>query len=90
MTEREIPLSYAIINLFKDGRPRSAEDVVRELRPIYAKHKLLTEKGADEVLATAKENGLLDEVRASISDGGKLRLSYKLNAYGREMAEKYL
>lgn len=90
MIEREIPLSYAIINLFKDGRPRSAEDVVRELRPIYAKHKLLSEKGADEVLATAKENGLLDEVSASISDGGNLRLSYKLNSYGREMAEKYL
>lgn len=90
MIEREIPLSYAIINLFKDGRPRSAEDVVRELSPVYSRHKLLTEKGADEVLATAKENGLLDEVRASISDGGKLRLSYKLNAYGREMAEKYL
>lgn len=90
MTEREIPLSYAIVKLFKDGRPRSAEDVVYELRPIYARHKLLTEKGVDEVLATAKENGLLDEVCAAISDGGKLQLSYKLNAYGCEMAEKYL
>lgn len=90
MTEREIPLSYAIINLFKDGRPRSAEDVVRELRPIYANHKLLSEKGADEVLATAKENGLLDEASASISDGGNLRLSYKLNSYGQKMVKRYL
>lgn len=90
MTEREVPLSYAIVKLFKDERPRSAEDVVYELRPIYAKHKLLTEKGVDELLATAKENGLLDEVCASISDCGKFQLTYRLNAYGRKMVEKYL
>lgn len=90
MTDREIPLSYAIVKLFKDGRPRSAEDVVHELSPVYSRHKLLSEKGADEVLATAKENGLLDEVSASISDGGKLQLTYRLNTYGREMVEKYL
>ncbi|MDN0055213.1 hypothetical protein [Collinsella ihumii] len=90
MTEREIPLSYAIVKLFKDGRPRSAEDVVHELGPAYAKHKLLTLKGVDEALATAKENGLLDEACTSISSDGKLQLSYKLNAYGKKMVEKYL
>lgn len=90
MTKRKMPLSYAIVKLFMDGHPRVAEDVVHELRPIYARHKLLTEKGADEVLATAKENGLLDEVCASVSSGGKLRLSYRLNEYGRKMVEKYL
>lgn len=90
MTERETPLSYAIVKLLGDGYPRCAKDVVHELKPIYARYKLLTEKGVDELLATAKENGLLDEVSASISSDGELQFFYKLNAYGSEMVKKYL
>ena len=83
------PLSYAIIRLFEDGKARCAADVVRELKRAYGGHKLLTERDVDELLATAKENGLLDEASAEIDDG-KLRIFFSLSHYGFEMVKSYL
>lgn len=84
------PLSYAIVRLFTDGKVRCAADVVNELKPLYGGHRLLNEKDVDEALATAKENGLLDEWRAEVDEGGALRIFYTINDYGQEMVEKYL
>ncbi len=84
------PLSYAIVKLFEDGEARCAADVVCELELTYGGHKLLTERDVDEVLATAKENGLLDEAHAELSSGGNIRFLYKISTYGLSMVERYL
>lgn len=84
------PLSYAIIKLFSDGTPRCARDVIEALSPDYKGFKLLTEKDVDESLATAKENGLLDEVKAEAFDDGKVLIFFQINDYGRKMIERYL
>ncbi len=55
------PLYYAIIRLFADGCERTSENVLAELEPTYGSRKLFTLKGIDEALATARENGLLEE-----------------------------
>ena len=89
MSKGTEPLSYAIIRLFEDGKARCAADVVRELKPAYGEHKLLTEQGVDEVLATAKENGLLEEVAAEMA-GERLRILFSLSQYGYKMVERYL
>lgn len=83
-----LPLSYAILRLFLDGRSRSASDVVAELESEYRQHKLLTVKDVDETLATAKENSLLCEA-GSAMDSGSLIISYRISDYGREMLERY-
>ena len=90
MARKAEPLSYAIVRLFADGRRRCAADVVSELEPTYGGHRLLTKKGVDEALATAKENGLLDESGAEIANDGELLIFYTLSGYGRDMVEKYL
>ena len=56
-----IPLYYAIIKHYMDGTEACADDVVTALSPDYGNYKLLTRKDVEEALATAKENGLLDE-----------------------------
>lgn len=84
------PLSYAIMGLFMDGKARCAADVVNELKSLYGGHRLLNKKDVDEMLATAKENGLLDESGAEMDNGGALRIFFKINGYGQEMARKYL
>lgn len=83
------PLTYAIILLFLDGRQRCAQDIISELKPVYLDHKLLTVPDVAEMLATAKENGLLDETGYEAS-GEELQLLYRINEYGRSMASRYL
>ncbi len=90
MNKKIEPLSYAIMKLFRDGKARSVAGVVNELEPLYGGHRLLNEKDVDEALATAKENGLLDESRAEVDEGGTLRIFYTINDYGQGMVEKYL
>ena len=55
------PLYYAIIGQFKDDAEHCAADIVAALESDYAGYKLLTNKDVEEALATAKENGILDE-----------------------------
>lgn len=90
MAGRKTPLHYAILKLFMDGREECAAGIVEALQDDYAGFKLLTEKDVDETLATAKENGLLDETRCDLDEKGQLRIFYQINEFGREMVEKYL
>lgn len=90
MFYNRLPLSYAVVRLFADNRVYSSNDVVAALEQDYEGHRLLNERNVEEVLATAKENGLLDVSGVDISDDGSLRISYQLNDYGREMIERYL
>lgn len=84
------PLYYAIMRLFADGRERTAEDVFAELRQTYESRKLFTPRGIDEALATAKENGLLEETSYGISESGNLVVNYTITGFGKEAVSKYL
>lgn len=84
------PLYYAIIKLYMDDEPRDALDVVSALEHDYAGYKLLTPKDVDEALATARENGLLDEVNCSADDNGNLRIYYQMTEFGRGMVKRYI
>lgn len=55
------PLSYVVILQLADGTPASARDVVRALEPSYGTRKMLNESAVCEMLATARENGLVEE-----------------------------
>lgn len=90
MTANKTPLHYAILKLFMDGSEKHASEIVEALRDEYAGYKLLTVKDVDETLATAKENGLLDETSCDLDGQGALRIFYQINDFGREMVEKYL
>lgn len=90
MASKKTPLHYAILKLFTDNRTACAEDVVRELQDEYGNYKLLNADDVDETLATAKENGLLDEVACDLGDQGELRISYRINEFGLEMITKYI
>ena len=62
-------------------------------QPVYAVCQNggpLTVKDVDETLATAKENGLLDETSCDLDGQGALRIFYQINDFGREMVDKYL
>ena len=72
-----IPLYYAIIKHFLDGTEACADDVVSALSPNYGSYKLLTHKDVEEALATAKENGLLDESNYGIDEKGRWNVSRK-------------
>lgn len=90
MSRDLLPLNYAIMKLFEDGKPRCARDVVEELDAAYGRYRLLTIKDIGEALATAKENGLLFETRLSFSDETGLSIFYKTTPYGKSLTEHYL
>ena len=90
MTKNDQPLSYAIIKLFTDGKSRCAQDAVEALEDDYRDSKMLTVKHVDEMLATAKENGLLSESDAMMDGKMNLSIYYQLSDYGQEMVERYI
>lgn len=84
------PLYYAIIEQFKDNAEHCAADIVAALESDYAGYKLLTNKDVEEALATAKENGILDETHAELDDNGQLRVFYRMSVFGGVMVNQYL
>ena len=85
-----IPLYYAIIKHFLDGTEACSDDVVTALSPNYGNYKLLTHKDVEEALATAKENGLLDESNYGIDEKGQLQVYYKVTDFGLDMMDRYI
>lgn len=84
------PLYYAIILHFLDGRADDAWGVVETLKPDYDGYKLLTVKDVEEALATARENGLLEEAGYRLDEGDGLRIDYEMTEFGRDMVQRYL
>lgn len=84
------PLYYAIVLHFLDGNADSAQGVVEALSPDYGGYRLLTLKDVEEALATAKENGLLEECDYIIADRGELEVSYQISDFGKDMVRRYL
>lgn len=86
----ELPLYYAIMKHFAGGKPDCTEGVMHNLAASYSSYKLFTRKDIDEALATAKENGLLDECDWEIDANGELQTFYIANDFGRGMIQRYI
>ena len=89
-TEDLMPLYYAILKHFVDGQQYCTQDVIDALKPLYGSYKLLNPKDVEEALATAKENGLLDEVAYDLNDAGALRVYFQMNDFGQDMVDRYI
>lgn len=90
MSNPSLPLYYAIIKHFENGTEDCAQDVVTALEPEYSGYKLLTLSDVAEALATAKENGILEETSYKINSNNQLVTNYKLTEFGKDMIERYL
>ena len=90
MSNELLPLHYAIIKHFENGVTACAQDVVAALKPAYSSYKLLSLHDVEETLATAKENGILEEADCTVKDNGNLVFYYRLTDFGKDMVGKYL
>lgn len=85
-----VPLYYAIVKHFMDGRQDCAADVVDALAPDYGNYKMLTMKDVEEALATAKENGVLEECGYDLDSIGELVVYYRMTDFGKDMVGRYI
>lgn len=90
MSNELLPLHYAIIKHFENGATACAQDVVAALKPVYSNYKLLSLHDVEETLATAKENGILEETNCTVNNDGNLTFYYRLSDFGKKMVGKYL
>lgn len=90
VSNKLMPLYYAIVMHYVDGDEHAADDVIEALSPLYGGYKLLTKRDVKEALATAKENGLLDESRYDLDDTGELRIYYRVTDFGLDMIGRYI
>ena len=90
MSSNLMPLYFAIMKHFESGKADCVEGVMDALRSDYGTYKLFTEKDIEESLATAKENGLLDECDWQLDENGNLKVFYQANDFGKDMIAKYL
>lgn len=90
MSNASLPLYYAIIKHFENGTVDCAQGVATALEPEYSGYKLLTLNDVAEALATAKENGILEETSYEIDSDSQLVTSYKLTEFGKDTIERYL
>ena len=90
MSNPSLPLYYAIIKHFENGTEDCAQGVVTALEPEYSGYRLLTLNDIAEALATAKENGILEETSYKTNSDNQLVTNYKLTEFGKDMIERYL
>lgn len=79
MSNNLMPRYYAIMKHFESRKADCAQGVMSALESDYGSYKLSTEKDIEESLATAKENGLLDECDWQLDERGNLRVFYRAN-----------
>lgn len=84
------PLNYAILLYFTKHSEGDADTVIRALEPEYGTYRAFKKPGVIEALMTAKENGILEEVRSELFLENELRTWYRLSDYGSELIKKYL
>lgn len=90
MSNASLPLYYAIIKHFENGTEDCAQGVVAALEPEYSGYKLLTLNDVAEALATAKENGILEETAYAIDGNKQLVTNYRLTEFGKDMVDRYI
>ena len=84
------PLNYAILLYFTKHEEGDADSIIEELKPEYGNYKAFKRAGVIESLMTSKENGILEEVRTELSEGGGLRVWYRLTEYGADLIRRFL
>ena len=84
------PLNYAILLYFKKHEEGDADSIIEELCPDYGHYRAFSRPGVIEALMTAKENGILEEVRAMLKDKDRLRIWYRLTDYGADLIDRFL
>ena len=90
MSNPSLPLYYAIIKHFENGTVDWAQGVVKALEPEYSGYKLLTLNDVAEALATAKENGILEETVYAIDGNNQLVTNYRMTEFGKDMVDRYI
>ena len=90
MSNTSLPLYYAIIKHFENGTVDCAQGVVKALEPEYSGYKLLTLNDVAEALATAKENGILEETVYAIDGNNQLVTNYRMTEFGKDMVDRYI
>lgn len=90
MSNVSLPLHYAIIKHFENGTVDCAQGVVKALEPEYSGYKLLTLNDVAEALATAKENGILEETVYAIDGNNQLVTNYRMTEFGKDMVDRYI
>ena len=90
MSNASLPLYYAIIKHFENGTEDCAQGVATALEPEYSGYKLLTLNDIAEALATAKENGILEETAYAIDSNKQLVTNYRMTEFGKDMVDRYI
>ena len=86
----KLPLNYAILLYFTKHEEGDADEIIEELQPEYGHYRAFKRPAVIESLMTAKENGILEEVRTELAEGNVLRVWFRLTEYGKELIEKFL
>jgi len=84
------PLNYAILLYFTTHAEGDADSIIEELKPEYGRYRAFKKAGVVEALMTAKENGILEEVRTELAGEGSLRVWYSLTEYGADLIKRFL
>jgi hypothetical protein len=85
-----MPLNYAILKLFTDGRTACPEDVIEALKADYASYKALNKKEVLNTLLTAVSNGLLEEASFELDENSEIRIYFRSNAEGIATINSYI
>ena len=85
-----MPLNFAILKLFTDGRQASPENVMEALRPEYGSFKALNKEDVLTALMTAESNGLLEESHFELDDSGEVRIYFRANEEAIATINKYI
>lgn len=67
-----------------------AQGVVKAFEPEYSGYKLLTIIDVAEALATAKENGILEETAYAIDSNKQLVTNYSTTEFRKDMVDRYI
>jgi len=84
------PLNYAILKHFTKVDEACAEDVIEALKGEYGNFKALRRDAVVSALMTAEANGILEETRFEMDQGGNLRVYYHANEEGSATINKYI
>ena len=92
------PLNYAILLYFTKHEEGDADTIIEALKPDYGHYRAFKRSAVVESLMTAKENGILEEVRTELAegsvdgdnDGDVLRVWYRLSEYGTGLVQRFL
>ena len=84
------PLNYAILLYFTTHEDGDTDSVMAELEPEYGSYRMFKRASVTESLMTAKENGILEDVRTELAEGDRLRVWYRLTEYGNDLIKRFL